>query len=52
MSDNELKQQFDRCLEWKDPDQWDLLGIEYFNRGYLLNADLCFTYADNCRGEK
>jgi len=49
MSNDDLIAQFKRCEKWQDADQWDLLAIEYFNRGFVLNAGVCFTRADACR---
>lgn len=49
MTNQELIDQFKRCEKWQDADQWDQLGMEYFNRGYVLNAGVCFTRADACR---
>ncbi len=49
MSDKELKEQFDRCVIWQDAAQWDELALQYFQRGYYLNASHCFTRADECR---
>ena len=49
MSNDELIEQFARCEVWQDAEQWDLLGVEYFNRGYVLNAGVCFQRADACR---
>lgn len=45
MSDKELQEQFKRCQEWQDPEQWDILGVLYFERRYYLNADVCFKRA-------
>jgi hypothetical protein len=49
MSNEELKAQFDRCQQWQDPEQWELLAIEYSRRGYLLNARKCYELAEACR---
>jgi hypothetical protein len=49
MTDTELIEQFQRCEKWHDADQWDMLGTLYFNRGYVLNAGVCFQRADACR---
>jgi hypothetical protein len=49
MSNDELIAQFQRCEQWQDADQWDLLAMAYFNCGYVLNAGVCFTRADACR---
>lgn len=49
MTNKELIEQFERCMVWQDADQWDLLGLAYFNRGFVLNAAVCFTNADACR---
>ena len=52
MTDGELQEQFQRCEVWQDADQWDLLAMAYYNRGYELNADVCFQRADACRLQK
>lgn len=49
MNNDELIEQFKRCEKWQDADQWDLLALAYFNRGYVLNAAVCFKRADECR---
>ena len=49
MTDGELLEQFQRCEVWQDADQWDLLAMAYYNRGYELNASVCFQRADACR---
>lgn len=49
MNNDELKQQFERCQRWQDPEQWDLLALAYYQRGYLLNALHCFRQADALR---
>lgn len=49
MSNQELIDQFARCEEWQDPDQWELLAVEYDRRGYFLNALCCLRRAENCR---
>lgn len=49
MSNEELKQQFQLCEQWNDPEQWDFLAIAYYARGYYLNALHCFRLADTCR---
>jgi cytochrome c-type biogenesis protein CcmH/NrfG len=49
MNNQELKAQFKRCQVWNDPEQWDLLGLAYYQRGYVLNALRCFKLADACR---
>jgi hypothetical protein len=46
MTNEELKTQFKRCQKWQDPEQWDLLGMAYYNRGFVLNAGYCFDQAD------
>lgn len=50
MTNEELKQQHERCEQWNDPDQWDMLALLYYQRGYLLNARRCFKKADEIRG--
>jgi cytochrome c-type biogenesis protein CcmH/NrfG len=49
MTDDELKQQFQRCKAWQDPDQWIALGDMYLQRGYSLNALYCYREAENCK---
>ena len=51
MSNQELQDQFKRCEEWQDPEQWDILGVLYFERRYYLNADVCFKRADAIRAQ-
>jgi len=52
MNDDELIAQFKKCEKWKDAEQWDLLAMEYFRRGYVLNAGVCFQRADALRAEQ
>ena len=52
MNDAELIYQFKKCEQWKDAEQWDLLAMEYFRRGYVLNAGVCFQRADVLRAER
>lgn len=49
MTDQELIEQFKRCKIWQDPEQWDWLGVAYYQRGYDLNALYCFHQADALR---
>jgi hypothetical protein len=49
MSDQELQDQFKRCEVWQAAEQWELLAMAYYRRGYLLNALDCFRKADICR---
>ena len=49
MTNQELKQFFDYCKRANDPEQWALLAMAYYVRGYLLNALYCFQQADACR---
>jgi hypothetical protein len=49
MSDEQLKQQFERCKEWQDADQWFLLACAYLERGYSMNAVYCFRQSEACR---
>jgi hypothetical protein len=51
MSDQELKAQFFRCKQWQDPEQWDILAVQYCARGYFLNAAYCFGQADAYRAQ-
>ena len=41
--------QWQRCLSWDDAEQWELLALEYYRRGYHLNASAAFKKADACR---
>jgi hypothetical protein len=49
MTNAELMEQFQRCEQWRDADQWDALGMLYFQRGFMLNAGVCFQRADACQ---
>ena len=49
MSNAELQDQFALCQQWQDAEQWELLGIAYYGRGYLFNALHCFRLADAVR---
>ena len=49
MTNDELIAHFQLCETWQDADQWDALGMEYFRRGYVLNAGVCFRRADGLR---
>jgi len=49
MSNQELQVQFERCEHWQDPEQWELLALAYYQRGYYLNALCCFRQADMLR---
>ena len=49
MTDAELIEQFRRCEQWQDAEQWDLLGVAYYQRGCDLNALFCFHQADALR---
>ena len=49
LSTLDLQGQFRLCEQWNDPDQWDHLGVLYFQRGYDLNARHCFKRADALR---
>jgi len=51
MTNDELKEQFAKCVKWQDAEQWDLLAMAYFARGYVLNAGLCFKRADVIRAK-
>lgn len=53
MTNKELSKQQERCEQWQDPEQWDLLALAYYQAGYELNALYCFRRADAIReGEK
>jgi hypothetical protein len=49
MTNQELREQFARCLEWQDANQFDMLALEFFKAGFILNARECFTRADVIR---
>jgi len=49
MNNAELQELFKACERWNNPEQWDLLGLAYYQRGYDLNALVCFNRADACR---
>lgn len=44
-----LKEQFQRCEQWNDPEQWEHLAELYQARGYVLNANYCMKQAETCR---
>ncbi len=46
MTNQELREQFQRCQEWNDPKQWEELAIQYYLRGFYINALYCFRMAD------
>lgn len=50
MTNQELREQFARCIEWQDADQWDYLAIEFYRAGFTMNAIECFNRADALRG--
>jgi hypothetical protein len=50
MTNQQLRDQFARCLEWQDADQFDMLALEFFKVGFILNARECFVRADILRG--
>lgn len=50
MSNDELRAQFERCKQWHDPEQWEVLAVLYDERGYAMNALYCFRQAEACRG--
>ena len=50
MTNQELREQFARCIEWNDADQWDALAMEFFRAGFVLNAGYCWQRADVLRG--
>lgn len=45
----DLIERFAECEGLGDPLAWDELGMQYFNRGYVLNAGKCFDNADKAR---
>jgi hypothetical protein len=50
MTNQQLRDQFARCLEWQDPAQWDALAQCFFAAGFVLNAGYCWQRADILRG--
>jgi hypothetical protein len=50
MTNQQLREQFARCLEWQDADQWDFLAVEFTRAGFPMNAIECFNRADAIRG--
>jgi hypothetical protein len=50
MTNQQLRDQFARCLEWQDADQWDALAQCFFAAGFVLNAGYCWQRADILRG--
>ena len=50
MSNQELREQFARCIEWNDADQWDALAMCFYQAGFPINAKHCFERADTIRG--
>ncbi len=46
---DELKAQFDLCLKWNDPAQWEALATLYYTHGYVLNAQVCFVNAEKAK---
>jgi hypothetical protein len=50
MTNQQLRDQFARCIEWNDPDQWDFLAVEFARSGFPMNAIECFNRADAIRG--
>jgi hypothetical protein len=49
MTNQQLRDQFARCIEWNDPDQWDALAMCFFQAGFPINAKYCFERADVLR---
>lgn len=49
MTNQQLQQSFDYCKRVNHPEQWELLAMAYYARGYDLNALYCFRQADACR---
>ena len=45
----DLVEQFQRCEQWNDPQQWEFLAMAYYMRGFMLNAYHCFQRADALR---
>jgi hypothetical protein len=50
MTNQQLREQFARCLEWQDAAQWDHLAMCFFQAGFPINAKYCFERADVIRG--
>jgi hypothetical protein len=49
----DLEGRFCECETLGDANAWDELGMRYYNRGFLLNAGVCFKKADDLRaGDK
>jgi hypothetical protein len=47
-----LKAAFDWCVENGSANDWDVLGMAYFNRGYHMNALHCFKKSDEIQRQK
>lgn len=48
MSNQELQETFAYCQQAHDPEQWTMLAMVYYARGYFMNALCCFRLADEC----
>jgi hypothetical protein len=48
MTNQELQQRFDYCKWLGNPEEWQLLAMAYYQRGYFLNALHCFKQAEDC----
>ena len=49
MTNKELQQQYERCQQWHDPEQWDILALFYMAAGDEEKAVECSQMADQCR---
>lgn len=51
LSNDDLKAAFDQCQKNGTAEEWDTLGMAYYNHGYVLNAGYCFKRADEIRAQ-
>ena len=53
LSNEDLKAAFDQCQKNGTAEEWDTLGMAYFNSrpSYVLNAGYCFKQADAIRAK-
>lgn len=49
MTANELQAQYERCQQWNDPEQWDILALFYMAAGDETKAVECLRLAEDCR---
>ena len=52
VSNEDLQAAFDQCQKNGTADEWDTLGMAYYNHGYVLNAGFCFKKADEIRAKQ